>query len=180
MSSLILDPTLFYSTPEIFPTTIANNDPVQHSFIPHYHVKHPKWYFDDADFTQRGVLFGLHQHKFNNPHFSQRLNHIELCRTAAKGTVSSLPILLDALSILPFITFIRLLYQPNNFSTDIIGWNQIKDLAMTWGFVDVTLLAMQKIQMTGSTRRSTLRWLPLRTTVLTKYWEEEIIDDNSA
>src|ERR1700678_3790554 len=182
MSSLIFDSTLFYSTPETFPTTIADNNPVQHSLIPHYHVKHPKWYFDNADlfFTQRGILFGLHQHKFNNPYFSQRLNHIKLCRTAAMGTVSSLPISLDALSILPFITFICLLYQPNDFSTDIIGWNQIKDLAMTWGFINVTLLAMQKIQMTGSTRRSTLRWLPLRTTVSTRYWEEEIIDDNLA
>src|SRR5271168_4030033 len=37
----------------------------------------------------------------------------------------------STLSILPFIAFIRLLYQPNDFSTDIIGWNQIKDLAMT-------------------------------------------------
>src|ERR1700678_696997 len=117
---------------------------------------------------------------FNNPHFSRRLKHIEPCRTAAMETVSTLPISLDALSILPFIAFIRLLYQPNDFSTDIIGWNQIKDLAMTWGFVDVTLLAMQKIRMTGSTRRSILRRIPLQTTVLTKYWEEEIIDDNSA
>src|SRR6202522_2684463 len=138
--------------------------------------------FNNADlfFTQQGILFRLHQHKFNISHFSQRLNNIEPCRTAAIGTVSSLPILLDTLSIIPLITFIRLLYQPNDFLTDIIGWNQIKDLAMTWGFVDVTLLAMQKIQMTGSTRRSTLRRLPLRTTVSTRYWEEEIIDDNSA
>src|ERR1700678_2675049 len=36
------DPTFFYSTPETFPTTIADNDPIQHSLIPHYHVKHPK------------------------------------------------------------------------------------------------------------------------------------------
>src|ERR1700678_448178 len=182
MSSLILDPTLFYSTPETFPTTIADNDPVQHSVIPHHHVKHPKWYFDDADlfFTQRGVLFGLHQHKFNNPHFSRRLKNIEPCRTAAIGTVSSLPILLDTLSIIPLITFIRLLYQPNDFLTDIIGWNQIKDLAMTWGFVDITLMAMQKIQTVGSKHRSTIRRFPLRTTVLKKYWEEEIVDDNSA
>jgi hypothetical protein len=170
MSPPILDSTFFYSTPETFPATIADNNPVQHSLTPCHHVKHPKWYFDDADlfFTQRGILF------------SRRLKHIEPCRTAAMGTVSTLPISLDALSILPFIAFIRLLYQPNDFSTDIIGWNQIKDLAMTWGFVDVTLRAMQKIQTTGLTRRSTLRRVPLQTTVLMKYWEEEIIDDNSA
>src|ERR1700678_2835132 len=145
--------TFFCSMPETFPTTIADNDPIQPSLILHYRIKHLKWYFDDADlfFNQRGVLFGLHQHKFNNPYFSQRLKHIEPCRTAAMGTVSTLPISLDALSILPFITFIRLLYQPNDFSTDIIGWNQIKDLAMTWGFLDITLQAMQKIQTTGST-----------------------------
>ena len=182
MSSPILDSTLFYSTPETFPTTIADNNPVQHSLIPHYHVKHPKWYLDDADlfFTQRGILFGLHQHKFNNPYFSRRLKHIEPCKTAAIGTKSSLPIPIDTLSISTFTAFIRLLYQPNDFSTDITGWNHIKDLAMTWGFVNITLLAMQKTKMTGSTRCSTLRWLPLQTTVLTKYWEEEIIDDNLA
>src|SRR6202522_3179966 len=119
--------------------------------------------FNNADlfFTQQGILFRLHQHKFNISHFSQRLNHIKPCRTAAIGTVSSLPISLDALSIIPFITFIRLLYRSNGFSTDLIGWNQIKDLAMTWGFVDITLMAMQKIQTTGSTCRSTLRRLPL-------------------
>ena len=85
--------TPFYSIPETFPTTIADNDPVQHSFIPQHHVKHPKWYFDDADlfFTQRGILFGLHQHKFDNPHFSRRLNHIEPCKTAAKGTYDIIP-----------------------------------------------------------------------------------------
>src|ERR1700678_3843754 len=182
MSSPIFDFTFFYSTPEIFPTAIADNDPIKHPLVPHYHIKHPKWYFDDADlfFTHRGILFGLHRQKLNNPHFSRRLKHIEPCRTAAKGTISSLPISLDALSILPFITFIRLLYQPNDFSTDIIGWNQIKDLAMTWGFVDVTLLAMQKIQTTGSKRRSTLRRIPLQTTVLTKYWAKKITENNSA
>ena len=91
MSSPILDSTFFYSTPETFPATIADNNLVQHSLTPRHHVKHPKWYFDDADlfFTQRGILFGLHQHKFNNPHFSRRLNHIKPCRTAAKGTISS-------------------------------------------------------------------------------------------
>src|ERR1700678_1955944 len=148
MSSPILDSTLFYSTPKTFPTTIVDNNPVQYSLIPHYHAKHPKWYFNDANlfFTQRGVLFGLHQHKFNNSYFS----------TAAIGTVLSLPISLDTLSIILFITFIHLLYQPNNFSTDIIGWNQIKDLAMTWGFIDITLMAMQKIQTVGSKHCSTI------------------------
>src|ERR1700679_3144091 len=96
------------------------------------------------------------------------------------GTVSSLPISIDTLSISMFITFIQLLYQPNDFLTDIIGWKQIKDLAITWGFVKITLIAMRKIQTIGSKRPSTIRQLPLQTTVLTKYWEEEVIDDNSA
>ena len=182
MPSPTFDSTFFYSTPETFPTTIADNNPVQLSLTPRCHVKHPKWYFDDADlfFTQRGVLFGLHRHKFNNPHFSRRLNHIEPCRTAAIGTVSSLPISLNALSITPFIIFIHLLYQPYDFSTDIIRWNQIKDLAMTWGFVDITLMAMRKIQAVGFKHHSTIQRFPLRTTVLKNYWEEEIVDDNSA
>src|SRR5271168_2404320 len=96
------------------------------------------------------------------------------------GTVSSLPISIDTLSISMFITFIQLLYQPNDFSTNIIGWKQIKDLAITWGFVNITLIAMQKIQTIGSRSHSTIRQLPLRTTVLTKYWKEDVIDDNLA
>src|ERR1700678_2601338 len=182
MPSPTFDSTFFYSMPEMFATTIADNDPIQHSLIPHYHIKHPKWYFDNANlfFNQRGVLFGLHQYKFNHPYFSQRLKHIEPCKTAAIGTKPSLPIPINTLSISTFLAFIRLLYQPYDFSTNVIGWNHIKNLAMTWGFVDITLLAMQKTQTTGSTHHSTLRRLLLRTTILTKYWEEEIIDDNLA
>src|SRR5271155_1485059 len=172
----------FSSLPETFPTAIADNDPIHHSSIPHYLVNHPIWYFADADlfFSQRGFLFGLHQQKFDNSYFSRRLLHIEPCRTAATGTLPSLPIPIDTLSLSTFISFIRLLYQPSNFKTDVIGWNHIKDLAMTWGFVDITLLAMQEIQTIDSERCSTIRRLPLQTTVLVKYWEEEIIDDNSA
>src|SRR5271155_1437080 len=111
------------------------------SLIPHYHVKHPIWYFHDADlfFSQHSILFGLHQQKFDSSYFSRCLQHIEPCKTAAKGTISSLPIPINTLSITTFIAFIQLLYQPYDFSTNIIGWNQIKDLAMTWGFVNSTL-----------------------------------------
>src|ERR1700678_949155 len=139
MPSSIFDSTLFYSIPETFPTTITNNDPIQHSLIPQYQVKHPKWYFDDADlfFSQRGILFGLHQYKFNNLYFSRQLKHIDPCKTAAIETKASLPIPIDTLSVSVFIAFIQLLYQPHNFFIDIIGWNHIWDLAMTWGFVDM-------------------------------------------
>jgi hypothetical protein len=179
MPSPTFDHTIFSYVPETFPTTIADNDPIHCSLIHDYHVKHPIWYFNDADlfFSQWGILFGLHQRNFNNPYFSRRLLHIEPCKTAAIGTVSSLPISIDNLSILAFI---RLLYQSNDFSADIIGWKQIKDLAITWGFVDITLMAMRKIQAIGSGRHSTIRRLPLRTTVLTKYWKEDVVDDNSA
>src|ERR1700678_4669670 len=156
MPSPTFDHTIFsYVT---FPTTIANNDPIPFSLIPHYHVKHPIWYFDDADlfFSQRGILFGLHQRNFNNPYFSRRLLRIEPCKITATGTVSSLPISIDTLSILTFITFIQLLYQPNDFSTDIIGWKQIKNLAITWGFVKIMLMAMRKIQTIGSRCHSTI------------------------
>ena len=168
--------------PETFPTAIADNDPIHYSSIPNHLVNHPIWYFADANlfFSQPGFLFGLHRQKFNNSYFSRRLLHIEPCRTAATGTLPSLPILIDTLSLSTFISFIRLLYQPSNFKTDVIGWNHIKDLAMTWGFVDITLLAMVELQTIESERRSTIRRLPLRTTVLVKYWEEETVDDNSA
>src|ERR1700678_1044434 len=98
---------------ETFPTSITNKDPIHRSITPYYHVKHPIWYIHDADifFSQRDILFGLHQQKFNNSHFSQQLNHIEPCKTAAIGTISSLPISLDTLSITPFITFIQLTIQ---------------------------------------------------------------------
>ena len=73
------------------------------------------------------------------------------------GTLPSLPIPINTLSITTFIAFIQLLYQPYDFSTNIIGWNQIKDLAMTWGFVDITLLALQEIQTIDSEHRSTIQ-----------------------
>src|ERR1700678_1797044 len=84
----------FCYIPEIFPIAIADNDPVHHSLIPHYLVYHPIWYFDDADlfFSQRGVLFGPHQQKFDNSYFSWQLRHLEPCKTAAMGTLPSLPI----------------------------------------------------------------------------------------
>ena len=131
MSSSTFNHTIFYSEPETFPMAIANYDPISLSPTPLYHVKHPKWYFHDADlfFSQRGVLFGLHQQKFNNSYFLRRLRHIEPCRTAAMGTLPSLPIPIDTLSISAFVSFIRLLYQPSNFRANIIGWNHIKDSA---------------------------------------------------
>ena len=182
MPSSTFTSTPFCYSPETFPTAIADNDPIHHSSIPHYLVNHLIWYFTDTDlfFSQRGFLFGLHQQKFDNSYLSRRLRHIEPCRTAATGTLPSLPIPIDTLSLSTFIFFIQLLYQPSNFKTDIIGWNHIKDLAMTWGFVDMTLLAMQEIQTIDSECCSTIQRLPLQTTVLMKYWEEEIIDDNLA
>src|ERR1700678_1253055 len=113
MSSPTFDCTMFNSIPETFTTTITNNNPIHHSLIPHYHVEHPIWYFNDADLfiSQRGILFGLHRQNFDNSHFSQQLQHIEPCRTAAIGTISSLPISINSLSISMLITFIQLLYQ---------------------------------------------------------------------
>src|SRR6202522_686207 len=96
------------------------------------------------------------------------------------GTLPSLPIPINTLSISAFIAFIQLLYQPSNFKTNIIGWNRIKDLAMAWGLVDIMLLAMVEIQELESERRSTVRRVPLQTTVFRRYWEDEIIDDNTA
>src|ERR1700678_209694 len=114
----------FCYIPETFPIAIADNNPIHYSSIPHYLVNHPIWYFNDADlfFSQRGIFFGLHQQNFDNPYFSQQLQHIEPCKTAAIGTMPSLPISINTLSVSMFIAFIQLLYQPNDFSTDIIGW----------------------------------------------------------
>src|ERR1700678_3304740 len=110
----------FSYIPETFPTAIADNDSIHHSLIPHYLVNHPVWYFNDANlfFSQRGVLFGLHQQKFNNSHFSRRLRHIEPCRTAAMGTLPSLPIPINTLSVSTSVSFIQLLYQPSNLKTN--------------------------------------------------------------
>ena len=41
MPSPIFDHTILSYVPETFPTTIADNDPIPCSLIPHYHVKHP-------------------------------------------------------------------------------------------------------------------------------------------
>jgi hypothetical protein len=55
-----------------------------------------------------------------------------------------------------------------------------KGLSYNLGSVDITLTVMRKIQTIGSKQCSTIQQLPLQTTILTKYWEEEIINDNLA
>src|SRR6202522_2514506 len=106
MSTPTFDYTIFYEVPEIFPDSIINNNPIHHSPIPHY-VKHPLWYFDDADlfFSQCGILFGLHQQKFNNSYFSQHLKHITMLN-CSNWNISSLLISINTLSISTLIAFI--------------------------------------------------------------------------
>jgi hypothetical protein len=62
----------FCYIPETFPAAIADDDPIHHSLIPHYLVNHPI-YFTDTElfFSQQGILFGLHQQKFNISYFSR-------------------------------------------------------------------------------------------------------------
>ena len=99
MTSPTFDFTIFHDIPETFPMSITNNDPIHHPLIPHHHVKHPIWYFHNADlfFSQCGILFGLHQQKFNISYFSRQLKHIEPCKTAAIGTLTSRPIYIDTI-----------------------------------------------------------------------------------
>ena len=104
MSSPTFDHTISSFIPETFPMTIANNDPIHCSLIPYYHVKHPTWYFIDADlfFSQQGIHFGLHRRNFNDPYFSRWLQHIEPCKTAAIGqpTQSNIPLIMGKLPCL--------------------------------------------------------------------------------
>src|SRR5271168_1438784 len=106
-------------------------------------VKHAHLYFDNADLfiSQRKTLYELHQRYFDTPYFNQILTTIKSKRMAARGTVPSLPILINNISSFIFITFISLLYQPNNFHTHTQGWKNIKKLADKWGFPHIWLRA---------------------------------------
>src|ERR1700678_1181255 len=117
------------------------------SYPPPILVKHAHLYFDDADLfiCQREILYGLHQRHFDTPYFTQILTTIEPGRTAARGTVPSLLILFNDISSFTFITFVSLLYQPNNFQTHTQGWKNIEELANEWGFYHITLRAMEKL-----------------------------------
>ena len=111
-------------------------------------VKHAHLYFDDADlfFSQRETLYGLHQRYFDTPYFTQILSTIDPGRTAARGTVPSLPIPLNEISSFTFISFVSILYQPHNFQTHTQGWKNLQTLADKWGFHHITIRAMEKLR----------------------------------
>ena len=64
----------------------------------------------------------------------------------ARGTVPSLAIPVNDISSFTFITFVSLLYQPNNFHTHTQGWRNIKKLADEWGFPHIWLQAEEKLR----------------------------------
>src|ERR1700678_1792113 len=111
-------------------------------------VKHAHLYFDNADLfiSQWETLYGLHQRYFDTPYFTQILTTIGPGRTAARGTVPSLSIPFNDISSFTFITFVSLLYQPNNFHTHTQGWRNIKKLADKGGFPHIWLRAEEKLQ----------------------------------
>src|ERR1700679_294849 len=134
--------------------SIDNQDPFYHlsglsvsfptrsyPYPPPTMVKHAHLYFDDADlfFSQRETLYRLHQRYFDTPYFTQILTTIDPKRTTARGTVPSFPIPINDVSSFTFITFVSLLYQPNNFQTHTQGWKNIKKLADKWGFPQISL-----------------------------------------
>ena len=110
-------------------------------------VKHAHLYFDDANLfiSQWETLYGLHQRHFDTPYFTQILTSIDPGRTAARGTVPSLSIPINDVSTFTFITFVSLLYQPNNFQTHTQGWKNIENLPDKWGFPYILLRAMGKL-----------------------------------
>src|SRR5271168_4230793 len=111
-------------------------------------VKHAHLYFDDTDLfiSQRETLYRLHQRYFDTPYFTQILMTIKPGRTAARGTVPSLPIPFNNISSFTFITFVSLLYQPNDFHTHTQGWREIKKLADEWGYPHIWLWAEEKLR----------------------------------
>src|SRR5271168_5391593 len=85
---------------------------------------------------------GKHYTDYTNDtltHFTQILMAIEPGRMAPRGTVPSLPIPFNNISSFTFITFVSLLYQPNNFHTHTQGWRNIKKLADKGGFPHIWL-----------------------------------------
>jgi hypothetical protein len=141
------------------------------SYPPPILVKHAHLYFDDADLfiCQREILYGLHQRHFNTPYFTQILTTIEPGRTAARGTVPTLPIPFNDISSFTFITFVSILYQPNDFHTHTQGWREIKKLADEWGYPHIWLRAEEKlreIDFFSSTPLQRLMRVPVQTRLM--------------
>ena len=101
----------------IMPNISVSFITLSYPYPPPILVKHAHLYFDNADLfiSQWETLYGLHQRHFDTPYFTQILTSIDPGRTAARGTVPSLSIPINDVSTFTFITFVSLLYQPNNF-----------------------------------------------------------------
>jgi hypothetical protein len=132
----------------IMPNVLVPSNPPPYPYPPPILVKHPQLYFDDTDLfiSQWETLCRLHQQYFNTPYFDQLLITIDPGRTAARGTMPSLPIPFNDISTFTFITFVHLLYQPNNFQINAQGWKNIENLAEEWGFPYIVLHAMEAQQ----------------------------------
>ena len=144
--------------------------------------------------SQRETLYGLHQQHFDTLYFTQILMTIGPGQTAARGTVPSLSIPINDVSSFTFITFVSLLYQPNNFQTHTQGWKNIENLADKWGFSHILLQAMEVLQEFDQRRyvpHQHLMQLPLQTRLVAKYtyiqwkirhqqWDYESVEDDSS
>ena len=132
----------------IMPTTSITLNPQPYPYPPPFLVKHPYLYFDDADLfiSQQETLYGLHRRHFETSFFISILANIKPGGTTARGTVPSLPILINNISIFTFVTFVSLLYRPLGFQIHDQGWKNIEDLAEKWNFPHIVLRAMEARQ----------------------------------
>src|ERR1700678_117322 len=146
--------------------------------------------------SQRETLYGLHQQHFDTLYFTQILMTIGPGQTAARGTVPSLPIPFNDISSFTFITFVFLLYQPNNFQTHTQGWKNIEKLADKWGCHHITIRAMEKLweldQLCyGDAPHHCILQLPAQTRLVAKQtdlrwkfqhqrWDYESVEDDSS
>jgi hypothetical protein len=128
--------------------TLIENETTPFPYPPPIQVKHPTWFLHNADLflSHRETIFGFHQEKFQTTYFSTILNTIEPGRTAAQGTVFTLPIPCNDIPRTTIIAFAYLLYYPGIFTTTRDGWQAIRALALRWCFTRIMVRALYELR----------------------------------
>ena len=111
-------------------------------------VKHPIWYFEDADFfiSIREIVFGLHRKQFErSSYFRSLFVQNDPTHPESRGNQCSRPLPFNELPESLLLAFLSLLYKPEYFSASINEWKDLRQLSIYWYFGHEAALAIQHL-----------------------------------
>ena len=111
-------------------------------------IKHPIWYFDDADFfiSIKEKVFGLHKNRFQRSSYFRSLMLLDNPEQHdIRGTSCSLPLPFNKLPEPLLMAFLSLLYKPEYFSASINEWKDLRQLCIYWYFGHEAALSIQHL-----------------------------------